>query len=269
MADATWSWKGKDGSQGKLLYEPGNWGDLLKLVCLSEYCTWVLEQSGLSVARYLDPFAGAPSYPLGEKALYRCSQARLAALSCIRDAFLARGLWPSTSSIARLLIDGEVAVFDANPERQALWLANKDVKVCEGESGWEIVKQEKPQADALWLIDPYDIVSEWREHLSLLLEKAGYVTMFIYVYNRAAKDGNAFAEYRRFRNALDDGTAGLTKRVARIASDAFLPRAHHELIFLPTRSLAADPAFPGLLERLEYAVIGLNKAQGRAAVFDI
>lgn len=71
MADKqpSWHWKVpglEDERQPGLLYEPGNWGDVLK-------GTWAAVTAGVLAAaiedhrplRYLDPFAGMPTYSSG------------------------------------------------------------------------------------------------------------------------------------------------------------------------------------------------------------
>ena len=57
-----WSWRDRDPSRhAGLRYEPGNWGDALK----GEWALIAVEALlARGAVRVLDPFAGAPRYPL-------------------------------------------------------------------------------------------------------------------------------------------------------------------------------------------------------------
>ena len=50
-----WNWKSRDGNQGGLLYESGNWGDLLKMLWLKAVLDW--KSSVADSVPYFDPFA--------------------------------------------------------------------------------------------------------------------------------------------------------------------------------------------------------------------
>ena len=269
MANVSWTWKGKDGSRGRLLYEPGNWGDLLKLVWLEAFFSWHIGRPGSGFIEYLDPFAGAVDYPLGKRSGNRFHQAELAGMRLVRETFLDHGRWPSSAMVVKTLFpDVAMTIFDADPERLESWSAI-DGATCAGvASGWELLETAVPGSDALWLVDPYDFIAEWRERLPLLEKIAGKATLFVYIYNRAARGPEAFAEYRAFRNALDDSAAFAGKRIGRVASDAFLPRAHHEVLFLPSRGIAEDRSYSSLVSRLEEAVTELGQAVFRAGAFD-
>lgn len=268
MTHDAWTWRGKDGSHGRLLYESGNWGDLLKLLWAKAFIDWAGERFGRSGVDYLDPFAGAPAYPLGERTAFRFTQARLKSLDYLVEPFLSKDLWPSTASAVYTLVGGDIRVFDADPDRLDQWRSVPEVTVATAESGWDLLGKSAPKPEALWLVDPYDVVAEWRDNLSFLTERAGAVSILLYIYNRSAKNPEAFREYRAFRNALDDRVRDLPKRLGRVAADAFLPQAHHEMLLLPSRRAAADPAFPSLLERLEEETYRVNAAQHRAGMFD-
>ena len=116
--DTGWSWKTEDPEQNRgleLRYEPGAWGDLLK-------SAWaVLVADALRGARpgplrLLDPFAGAPDYPLVPASAERLEGLPAPRLNQLLAPHLARGRFPST---ARLILDawGEASaeVFDADP----------------------------------------------------------------------------------------------------------------------------------------------------------
>lgn len=119
-----WQWKEKDGSTGGLLYEPGNWGDILKgewllrvleilfpqgRAALWQGLTQPAREGGAGAgdagrgdpALYLDPFAGMPEYPVS-----RACQERIAGLErglrlpAAVSAYVERGRWPGACALA-------------------------------------------------------------------------------------------------------------------------------------------------------------------------
>lgn len=266
MTANAWEWKGKDGSRGGLLYESGNWGDLLKMLWLAALLRW--KGGAGDRVDYFDPFAGEVCYPLAEKTLFRFNQARLAGLDFIRRDFLEKGCWPSSAAAARLLLTGRMTVFDADPGRRAGWTEAPDVTVLSGACAWDLAAERQPDPGSVWLIDPYNFMGEWRARLPLIIDKAESVTVLLYIYNRSAGSSEAFADYRAFRNALEDARKGLPMRLGRVASDGFLPRAHHEMLFLPGRADAGHAEFGQLLRELEDSAHETAAALTRAATFD-
>lgn len=261
-----WNWKAKDGSDGGLLYESGNWGDLLKIVWLEAILGWK-GRVGAPV-NYLDTFSGDVDYPLGRKAAFRINQAGLSSLQFIRHPFINKQRWPSSASAARLLVGGRVEVFDADFGRRKRWEKAHGVAVAAGESGWDILSARADDPEAVWLVDPYDFLAEWRDRLPLIMDRARRTTILVYVYNRAARNVEAFREYRAFRNALEDSRGDAPKRVGRVAADVFLPRAHHELLFLPGEEDCRRAGFDELLSELERRTWGLTEAIDHAAAVD-
>ena len=266
MAEASWNWKGKDGTAGGLLYESGNWGDLLKMLWLSAILTWKRQFD--VPTNYLDTFAGDIGYPLSRKTLFRISRAGLSGFAFLEDLFIGRGVWPSSASAARLLVRGRVEVFDADPGRRGRWREEAGVTVPDAESGWEVLAERRPDPDGVWLVDPYDFLAEWRQWLPVLTEKAAETTVLIYIYNRSARSGETFREYRAFKNALEDLRGDAVKRVGRIPADAFLPTAHHEMVFLPGAADRRREGFDSLLEELAVRTRGLTDAYVAASAFD-
>ncbi len=269
-----WNWKSRDGNQGGLLYESGNWGDLLKMLWLKAVLDW--KSSVADSVPYFDPFAGDIKYPLGAKTLFRIEQieqsgqASSREFAFLRDAFLNRGFWPSAASGARLLAKGAVEVWDADAGRRDNWRAAGNVAVPEGESGWQLLRDRPDDPGAVWLIDPYDILAEWRDVLPLVAERSRATTTLLYVYNRSAKNAEAFREYRACRNALETLRGGLPKRIGRIAADAFLPRAHHEMWCLPCEADAALHASGGLgplFARLAGTAFALEEGMRRSGAY--
>ncbi|MBN2711082.1 MAG: hypothetical protein JXR97_01410, partial [Planctomycetes bacterium] len=60
-----WGWKPKDAESTRLLYEPGNWGDILKAGWVDIATAYIAKNAG--PFRYLDLFAGARTYPVTKK----------------------------------------------------------------------------------------------------------------------------------------------------------------------------------------------------------
>jgi hypothetical protein len=266
MTARNWNWKNKNGEHGGLLYDSGNWGDILKMLWLAEIVRWK-QQEGCAV-RYADPFAGDVQYPLGKKIAFRLSQCGLPGIDFLQTPFLDKELWPSAASGALLLATGGVEVWDADQGRRDAWRA-AGVRIAENSaSGWDIVARAEPEPDGVLLIDPYDFLAEWEERLPLVAGKSGGISTLLYIYNRSGKNRETFARYRRFRGRLDEMTEERPKRVGRIAADSFLPDSHHEMIFLPCAADAARPGFDALLDRLGDCAFQLHEAQTKAGIFD-
>lgn len=264
MTSDGWNWKSKDKKTGGLLYESGNWGDLLKMLWLCATVNWK-RRSRASVA-YFDPFAGDVRYPLGRRTLFRLKQVGLEHFSLIEPDYLRRDVWPSAAAAATAA-GAAVEVWDADPGRRENWRGA--AAVAEGaDSGWRLLENRRPDPDALWMVDPYDFLAEWREWLPMLAEKAQTVSILLYIYNRSGKTAEAFANYRAFRNALDDARGDLPKRLGRVAADAFLPRCHHEMLFLPGRGDCSEKGLESLFADLENATAIVNAGLRKAAVFD-
>lgn len=243
-----WIWKNKDGSAPGLLYESGNWGDLIKLLWTKAVIDWKQATSG--PANYLDPFAGDADYPLTRKSAHRIRCTGRERFGFIEKKFLANARWPSAASGLRGVVRGEVEVWDLDEDRRRRWSEQKGFTVADADSGWTLIRDHKDDAKGVWLIDPYDILSEWRERLPLIAERSRRNTILLYIYNRSGKNPETFKQYRVFKNALDDALGERPKRLGRVASDHFLPQAYHEMLFLPSDADIAQPSFPDLLDRL-------------------
>lgn len=268
MATDSWNWKAKDGGSGGLLYESGNWGDLLKMLWLAAILRWKTARCGDNV-NYFDPFAGDVKYPLGRRTLFRFEQANLPGLDFIRSQFVEDGYWPSSASAALLLIRGEAELFDADAGRRERWRHVAGATVLDGESGLWLLENRRPDTQALWLLDPYDLLAEWRDALPLIVAKARVSSTLVYIYNRAGRSPEAFREYRAFRNALDDLCGQAPKCLGRVAADAFLPRTHHEMLFIPGQADAEAAEYPALERELAAVSAICAAALDRAAAFDI
>jgi len=266
MTPKEWNWKAKDRATGGLLYESGNWGDFLKLLWLTAVVQWKSHRGSLE---YYDPFAGDVSYPLGKKTAARLSAANLEYFDAIHDEYVKNLRWPSSAAAVRPLFTGPAMVWEKDDARRANWQKVQEVTVADGvASGWELLEKQTTGEAAVWLLDPYDILAEWREWLPLILERAVTSTVVLYIFNRSGKNDEAFREYRAFRKAVEDGRGALPKRLGRAAADAFLPKHYHEMLFLPCVTDVETPGFTDLTEELARRTFALQAAQARAAVFE-
>ncbi len=268
MAQTPWTWKGKDGSSSKLLYEPGNWGDILKNLWLTVFISWMREDLSSTLERYNDFFAGAPSYPLAEKTRQRFSRIAFPEFACIQDQYTSRGEWPSSAAAVKLLCDANITLYEKDPGRLEQWRNVPGIDFFPVESGWDALAGVPAKTTELNMVDPYDILAEWREIFPSLSGKFGKTTLMIYLYNKSAQNKEAFDNYRAFRNAVVDTTQGLNVCFGRVSSDPFLPRAHHEMWLVPETGLAAHGAFARLANLLAEKTQMLNTAQQRFAEFD-
>lgn len=268
MAHSPWTWKGKDGSSGKLLYEPGNWGDILKNLWLTILLSWMREDSSSPLEGYNDFFAGAPHYPLAEKTGRRFTRIAFPEFDCIKEPYINKRQWPSSASTVKLLCDATIKLYEKDPVRLEQWQSVPGVDFFHVDSGWEALSGVTPKTADINMVDPYDILAEWREIFPCFEGRFGKTTLLIYLYNKSALYREAFDNYRAFRNAVEDATGGLASCFGRIGSDPFLPRAHHEMWLLPERGLAESKEFMLLTERLAEKTHLLNQAQRRFAEFD-
>ncbi|MCD8351483.1 MAG: hypothetical protein LUC93_12825 [Planctomycetaceae bacterium] len=264
MTSDNWNWKNKDGSKPGLLYESGNWGDILKLLWLIETIRWKTETN--AHIPYFDPFAGDVSYPLGRRTRFRLDCCRLDRLDPVAQSFIDQGLWPSAASAA-LGILGKVEVYDADPGRRANWLNQPGAAVQDGDDGYAILRERQPD-EGVWVVDPYDLLADWRDALPLIVDKARTATVLVYLYNRSGRGDVQFRSYRAFRNALEDARGDRPKRIGRVAADAFLPQCYHETIFLPSDSDCCSGGVEQLMERLSVLAEAVNLGLWRSGVCD-
>ena len=236
-----WSWRGPDPAQNRhlnLLYEPGNWGDVLKGIWAArltrELCRRLPEGRPL---RYFDPFAGAPEYPLVPAAGERLRRAPAAAAPFLelQGPWLQRGRLGSTASLvmaAAALADRrvEASVYDLDPARRDAWRLHP-VRVLEHASGEEALDAAPPPD--LLLLDPYDLFDAWGSLLKRALLAARGGPVLAYLYNKAPRGGGYVRQYEQLRRGfqllLDKGDPAKVL-VGRIPADPSLPRAWHELL---------------------------------------
>ena len=270
-----WHWKAPgletDGQAG-LLYEPGNWGDLLKdawVIRIVEACS---RADRVAAFRILDPFAGRPCYRLSESARARVAAVTDAGLSERLSHYGARDTFPSSGLLALNVatatgLDARLRVFDGDRERLEQWRSVKNVEVLEAHSGVDALNDHR-DAD-LVLVDPYDLFDHFRAILDACLPLAATRPVLFYLYNKAPRSQGHVEQYGAFRRALARGIASASGAAAalvgRIPSDADLPRASHEVI-------VAAPAvlLKSLCSELKCVTIGLGAAiPGRGAFEEI
>ena len=197
-----WTWK--DPGQGALplRYEPGNWGDILKGEWL---CHWLAHWSGPLV--YRDPFCGQPDYILTE-----ASAARLK--GCPAPLYR-RHLGDRLPSSARLVA--------LEAERLKLELLTQ-ISDREGSPRWE-------HNCHLLLFDPYDFFERWRDWQVQIEQALPSCDVLVYLYNKSPRGVGQFRNYQEMRATF----APHRPWVGRVAADAQLPRAYHEVWLLGPR----------------------------------
>jgi len=212
-----WAWK--DPQQGPLLrYEPGNWGDILKGEWL---CHWLDWHQGDVV--YQDPFCGWSEYPVTE-----ATRRRVEASPAPRYA---RYLGKSSASLVQ-------AHAQSLGYRVQAYLSDR-------ESAWQ------PRQDCqLLLFDPYDFFERWPDWNDRLLEVSLRHDVVVYLYNKSPRGAGQFRNYQ----ALRQQWRGRPLRVGRVAADAVLPRAWHEVWLAGPGACDA-----GLAQNLAQATLALHR----------
>ncbi len=237
---ADWEWRDRASGESGLRYEPGNWGDLLKTA-------WVLRifdlvddarrARGEVAFRYLDPCAGAPSYPLSDRARERFEHEIPQPLRVVQESFLASGCLAST---ARCVLEHarsrgtavSLAVFDSDPDKRDRWLAVPEARVIEPTSAAVAIATHS--AD-LVVVDPYDLFDRWGEWLPSILAAARAAPVVVYFLNKSPRSAGHFDQYQRLRGALAARSRDIAVLLGRIAADAILPRSFHELALVGPR----------------------------------
>ena len=237
-----WSWrieKGQDNRRLGLLYEPGNWGDVLKGIWATLVTQSLIESDSLerseavAVFRYLDPFAGRATYPLIPSTKSRLRWLGAGDFVRAQKCWLERGELASTGLLVKQAatrsgVDATLEVFDIDPERLQSWQAVAKTHLLDIKSGEEAL--EDVEAD-LVLIDPYDLFDRWKSLLAAIVDAAQQAWVLLYLHNRSPRGGGHVRNYSAFRAELGR-LAGRQILVGRIPSDVVLPRAFHEVVLL-------------------------------------
>ena len=263
-----WEWKDRDGARGGLLYEPGNWGDILKgewLLCVAGHLCGQTRKARRAGRGYLDICAGLPYYPATRNTLRRAEtlpEGLLIGRAAQRS--LAAGRWPGAARLAAECFAAEgVRVCDADPQRREMLALEPDFDLLEEcADGWSLLP---PESDyALVLADPYDFLARWRECLAALTQTARRMPVLLYVYNRSGRGQEQLREYRRFRGALR--YTGVGGAFGRVGADSFIPECWHEMFLLSGEG--AEPAdFAALRAKLLHATQMVNQALAQEAIF--
>ena len=169
-----WRWRVSERTANKdlhLLYEPGNWGDILKGLWAILATRTIIEVRGLKIFHHFDPFAGAPTYPLVEASRRRLEGLPLEGLKELQEPYGARGLMASTAVLVRDAAgtsgaQAELKVFDLDPVRKEAWKGEASAQILEAESGEDAIERLRSLVDGprpgagvpdLVLVDPYDL----------------------------------------------------------------------------------------------------------------
>ena len=209
----SWAWKDKDKEKNtelNLLYEPGNWGDVLK-------GTWLaILARHIEIKCYVDPHAGAKDYPLLEPVKERLGYSQLYAEVAVQEGRLL-----SSASVVRRLTGCRCELNEPDPSRRATW----DIP-CDDQDGRDFLKkiQAVKTATDLVLWDPYDFFEKWSHIIGDLLQLK--CPVLIYLYNKSPRGVTQARQYESLRKRLPNPWCG------RIPSDGLLPRAYHEMILL-------------------------------------
>lgn len=249
MAD-DWAWKAKGGARPGLLYEPGNWGDLLKAAWVLRVLAWMRSRGDALI--YLDICAGAPCYPMPTETALRLRSFRDPVVDDALALFGDETAWPSAARLAMVGTPpgAAVQVFDADADRRNAWhaVAGAEVLSPAGEKGWNLLKPA--ESNRLILVDPYDLVAEPKAHVIAMLEAAQSAPVLAYIYNRSARGPEMLRAYRRLRHLIDDAWGRERRLLGRVPADSFLPRAHHEMLLLAPARTASWEGFAELLDSL-------------------
>ncbi len=237
-----WSWKVEDRSANDglgLLYEPGNWGDVIKgtwaEVVARELAIEHRERDGDAASvRYLDAFAGAPDYPLLDSVRERLAWIAVGRFVSRQRNWGERERLASTASIVEEVLREEkvrakLEVFDLDEARRELWPGREGVSVAQVASG--LAALEEGEAD-LVLVDPYDFHIEGATYRHAIARLARTSLVLVYLYNKSPRGAGQLRHYERIRQVYLDACVDAKLVVGRIPSDVILPRAFHEMWLL-------------------------------------
>lgn len=241
-----WSWRvdsAPDNAGLGLLYEPGNWGDVLK-------GEWALALAGAlppGPLQLLDPFAGAPHWPLQPGAAERLDVRPASRYSLAAAPHRPACQLPSTG---RMLLDWARAagractarVTDQDDGRRQRWAVEPDAELLPTSDGATALASGWHEAN-LVLVDPYDLFEREQSLLPLALRAAPNASVLFYLFNKAPRGAAAHKSYRALRQRLEQLRVAEGGRrqlmVGRIPSDPVLPRAFHEVLLLTPAQLTA------------------------------
>lgn len=256
----SWQWKIADAQTNerlRLRYEPGNWGDVLKGAWAMAMARFVAAARPGTPLHYLDPFAGAPTYPLAPAARARLAMISGQAFAQAQAPYCARSEVASTALLVRdevLRQGGSVVlhVLDRDPARQAAWSTIPQAVPLQYPGGAEALAAWSclPPPGCV-LIDPYDLLDRYTEILPQAMARATESCVLFYLYNKSPRSGGHWRGYRALRRTLERATPTAVRWIlGRIPADAILPRAFHEVI-LAGPEASVSPLAPQLRELTE------------------
>lgn len=247
-----WSWRTTPGTNDRpsagLLYEPGNWGDVLKGTWAVSLAQRIIDSVKADTFCYLDPFAGAPDYDLAPCSRDRFSLLKAGDFQVIQSPFVARNRWASTAlSVRGLCIAHGVhwngRVFDQDVGRREAWgriEGAETLDMASGESALQKGSAARSGVD-LVLVDPYDFFDHWGALLPPAIDMARSAPVLIYLYNKSPRGSGYQDQYRRMRKRLHDWLpAKLSALFGKLAADALEPRAYHEVVLLGESGLLKE-----------------------------
>jgi hypothetical protein len=261
--ERAWSWRTSEPAANRrlgLLYEPGNWGDILKGTWALIAARAIARSRAGGAFRYLDPFAGRAVYPLVETVAKRLEWLGGGTYAQGQRPWIERRELASTGLLVReaALAAGarpELQVFDLHAELLESWRGVEGARLLDVESGEAALAAARDDdgdddgADLI-LVDPYDLFERWHALLPPAIELARRSCVLLYLYNKSPRGGGHARAYAALRRRLDEVGAG-TALLGRIPSDVVLPRAFHEVLLL---------APPPLVELLRHELRKETKA---------
>jgi hypothetical protein len=243
---APWRWRvGSEAENDRLglLYEPGNWGDVLKGNWAAIAARWIARARRPARISYADVFAGTPDYSLVPAAAERLASLPPCLFRDLQAPHARSGRLASTALLVEAAAHREGApldlhVFDADPERQAAWRAHSGARLLEGPSGEDALLAATTAAPPpdLTLVDPYDLLERWPRLGALAVRAAARSPVLLYLYNKSPRGGGHARAYDAFRRRLHGslshapGPSGAI--LGRVPADPVLPSAFHEVILL-------------------------------------
>ncbi|MCW8130113.1 MAG: hypothetical protein KIS92_07180 [Planctomycetota bacterium] len=252
-----WTWKTGDAevdARLHLKYEPGNWGDVLKGAWLTVVAGALATQAGRRPLKCLDPFAGAPSYPLLPASAERLVRLPENEHTAVLRAFAARNEWPSCATVCAEVLRKHgaiprLAVFDENERARGLWAKHPDAQVLSLASGYDAFEKafRGKVAPDLVLVDSYDFFDRWGKVLDALAALGRKVPVLVYVFNTAPRGPGFQSQYDRLRKKLIQTAQDLGPvPLGRLPYDKHENQAHHEVFLLApaafTQSVQAELA---------------------------
>lgn len=269
-----WTWKTGDpaaNAQLHLKYEPGNWGDVLKGAWLLPVLRVLAEKTGRRPVRVLDPFAGAPEYPLLPASSERLTQLPAGEHAELLKGFAARGVWPSCATLAAAALQAyrvtpRLLVYDFHAPARERWAQVSGVQVLALQSGDDALS--KPQrtklAPDLVLYDSYDFFDRWGKVLDSLASCARTAPVLVYLLNTSPRGPGHTDQYARLVKKLGALAVELGPVLrARLPYDRIEPREHHEVLLLAPRAVSA-----GLEAELRACAEGLARVHADAGAFE-